>query len=140
MHDIQVRAEGGVDSGVLMRDDALRLEVEFELADEIPGIDLAISITTRGGIRVLDEALSDNGHARLGTGRHVAQMNVPAMLNVGDFAVGVWFGTAHTTTLYKPAASSFTLHGSDRGRPGRIVVGNLPITVRRTSQNPGEAP
>jgi ABC-type polysaccharide/polyol phosphate transport system ATPase subunit len=135
VHDIRVRAEGREDAGVLLRDDVLRLEVEFELADEVPGIDFAISITTRGGIRVLDEALSDNGHPRLGTGRYVAHMDVPALLNVGEFAVGVWFGTAHTTTLYEPAASSFTLHGSDRGRPGRILVGNLPISVELLSRN-----
>jgi len=137
VHDIRVRAEGREDSGVLLRDDVLRLEVEFELSDPVPGIDFAISITTSGGIRVLDEALSDGGYSHLGAGRYLACMEVPALLNVGDFAVGVWFGTAHATTLYEPAASSFTLHGSDRGRPGRILVGNLPIKVRHLGAESG---
>jgi ABC-2 type transport system ATP-binding protein/lipopolysaccharide transport system ATP-binding protein len=136
VHDVRVLSKRGPDNGVLLRDDALQIKVAFELHDDFPGLDLAISITTRGGVRVLDEALSDTdpGPQRLVPGRYVAEMTVPPVLNVGDFAVGVWFGTNQTSILFEQGAASFTLHGSDRGRPTRILVGDLPIDVRRADE------
>ena len=51
---------------------------------------------------------------------------LPAMLNVGDFTVGVWLGTAHEELLDQPAAATFTLHGSNQGRPDRVVTSRSP--------------
>ena len=56
---------------------------------------------------------------------------MPPVLNVGEFAVGVWFGTSHEDFLYEPAAASFSLHGGDLGRPPRVLDLNLPVAVDR---------
>ena len=126
-----VRAAGGPvgPSDVLLRDDPVTIEVDFELSDDVPGMDLAIYVSTSSGMRVLDQMFSDTGHPRLPAGRYQARLEVPPVLNVGDFTVGLWFGTAHTQFLDEPVAASFTLHGSDRGRPDRAVVLELPFSV-----------
>jgi hypothetical protein len=114
----------------LLREDPVRVHVLFDLSAEIPGFDLAIYVTTSTGIRVFDETLSDQAHVRLPAGRYRAEMVIPPVLNVGDYTVGVWFGTTYEELLHEPTAASFTLHGSDQQRPDRIVVLNLPISLK----------
>ena len=58
---VRVRAGGETPGAVLMRGDRLRIEVDFDVTEEIPGLDLAILVTTTSGGRVLDELLSDIG-------------------------------------------------------------------------------
>lgn len=130
LRSVHVRSQNNPGVGPLMRTDPLDITVEFELTEEVPGLDLAINVTTRGGVRVLDEVLSDNGEQRFGAGRYRAHMGVPPVLNLGDFAVGVWFGTSHAELIDEPAAATFQLHGGDRRRPERVTVLDLPITVR----------
>lgn len=113
----------------LMRGEELRVEVDLELAAEVPGLDLAVFVTTGAGVRVLDEVLSDGAMTRLPRGASRISLRVPPVLNVGDFAVGVWLGTPYEEFLSEPAAASFTLHGSDLARPERVVVLNLPFAV-----------
>jgi ABC-2 type transport system ATP-binding protein/lipopolysaccharide transport system ATP-binding protein len=113
----------------LMRDDPLRIEVEFELSETVPDFDLAIYLTTPRGVRVLDEALSDTVSQRLTAGAYCARIDIPSVLNVGDFSVGIWCGTHTTDFLDESAATHFALHGSDRGRPARAVVLDLPISI-----------
>jgi ABC-type polysaccharide/polyol phosphate transport system ATPase subunit len=120
-------AVGGND--VLLRRDPLHIEIRFEVTQETPGLDLAVFVTTSKGVRVLDEVLSDYSQVRLAEGRYLAQMDIPPILNVGEFAVGVWFGTAYGDLLEEPTATLFELHGSDRGRRDRVVVLHAPINV-----------
>jgi ABC-2 type transport system ATP-binding protein/lipopolysaccharide transport system ATP-binding protein len=130
---LSVRRPG---SPVLMREDPLRVEVDFTLADEVPGIDLAVYITTSSGVRVIDQVLSDSEQPRLPAGDYTAQLPLPPVLNVGDFAVGVWFGTTHSQFVDEPSAATFSLHGSDRGRPDRVLVYDLPIRVLPLGHRP----
>ena len=119
------------DALVLMRGDRLRIEVDLEVTDPVPGLDLAITLTSEGGTRVLDELVSDSGGGRLGVGAQRATLVVPPLLNVGGFTVGVWLGTSHEEFLYEPTAARFVLHGSDQDRPERLLAMNLPISVDR---------
>ena len=43
-----------------MRGDRLRIEVDFDVTEEIPGLDLAVLVTATSGARVFDELLSDS--------------------------------------------------------------------------------
>jgi len=123
-------------NNTLLRDEPLRIDVSFELADPVNGFDIAVYVTTASGVRVFDEAASDQATLQLPAGRHVATLRLPVVLNVGDYTVGVWFGTQNTELLEQPVAAAFTLHGSDLGRPARVVVLNLPISVQ-PEQAPG---
>jgi ABC-2 type transport system ATP-binding protein/lipopolysaccharide transport system ATP-binding protein len=65
-----------------------------------PGLDLAVYLLDEQGHRVIDDALSD--HAALpagGAARHTVSVTLPPILRAGDYAVGVWIGTAHEEYL-----------------------------------------
>jgi len=113
----------------LLQEDPLRAVVELEVLEERIGLDLAVYVINAGGVRVLDEALSDTQQYHFKVGRHTVALDIPPVLNVGEYTLGVWIGTTAGDILEEPSAASFTLHGSARGRAGRAVILNLPFTV-----------
>lgn len=113
----------------LVRDEALAVEVDFELTENTIGFDIAVYLTNSRGTRILDEALSDTERQPLAAGNHRLRLEIPPLLNVGNYTIGVWFGTAHEDILDVPTALSFTLEGSDRGRPDRALVLRLPMSL-----------
>jgi ABC-2 type transport system ATP-binding protein/lipopolysaccharide transport system ATP-binding protein len=127
---VQVLPDAGHRDEALLRGDPLRMEVDFDVTEEIPGLDLALVLTTAAGVRVLDELLSDTTAMRLQVGRYRAELLVPPLLNVGDYAVGVWFGTQHEEFINQPAVTPFSVQGTDRQRPERIIILSVPIVVR----------
>jgi ABC-2 type transport system ATP-binding protein/lipopolysaccharide transport system ATP-binding protein len=128
---VRVLAPGNPGSTVLMRGDPLRIEVDFHVSEDVPGFDFSILVTTRAGVRVLDELLSDSSSERLSIGSYRAELAIPPLLNLGDYTVGLWFGTQHEDFLAQPVALPFTLHGNDPYRSERLLVTKLPFTVTR---------
>ncbi|SEQ05619.1 ABC transporter ATP-binding protein [Microlunatus flavus] len=129
VHRVDVRTDQAPAGSPLLRDDPLVVEVDLELDEELPGVDLALYVSDTRSVRILDEALSDRTPGVLHRGRQRVRLRVPPMLNVGDFTVGLWVGTAHEDLVDEPAAATFSLHGHDRGRPDRVVVADLPFEV-----------
>ncbi len=115
----------------LLRGESIRVQVELEVEQDVPGLDLAVFVTSAAGARVLDEVLSDRSPGLLPRGSHRVEMLVPPVLNVGDYTVGVWLGTHHEEILDAPAVTSFAVLGADLGRPQRLVVLDLPFEVHR---------
>ena len=127
--DVTVRPSDRGEEGALIREDALRVGVVFELLEEVPGADVAVFLTNSQGARVIDEMISDTAQPKFGPGRHEVVLEVPPVLNTGDYTVGVWLGTALEDCVVEPTAASFTLHGGNAARPDRAVVLGLPFTV-----------
>jgi ABC-2 type transport system ATP-binding protein/lipopolysaccharide transport system ATP-binding protein len=74
-------------------------------------------------MRVLDEAWSDTEGSRPDRpGTYTVRISVPPVLNVGEYRIGVWAGTSYETLLFQPAATTFRLEGSTKGRPERAVA------------------
>jgi ABC-2 type transport system ATP-binding protein/lipopolysaccharide transport system ATP-binding protein len=121
---------------LLMRGDRLRVEAVFEVTEDLPGLDVAVLLTSSRGVRVVDEVLSDRTAERLGPGRYRVALTVPVLLNVGDYTAGVWFGTPYEELLDLPTAARFTVHGSDLMRPDRVVVLEEPFEVERLDPGP----
>jgi ABC-2 type transport system ATP-binding protein/lipopolysaccharide transport system ATP-binding protein len=130
VHAMRVLPEGEHGSEALLRGDRLRIEVDFEVTEETPGLDLAVVLTTAAGVRVFDELLSDTTMMRLPVGRYRAKLVVPPVLNVGDYTVGVWFGTQHENFIDQPVVAPFTVQGSDTYRSERILILGLPLVVQ----------
>jgi ABC-2 type transport system ATP-binding protein/lipopolysaccharide transport system ATP-binding protein len=131
--EVRVLASDDESKTALFREDPLTIRVTFELTEEVPGLDLALYVTTFGGARVLDEALSDHGPQRLRAGSYCAELSLPPVLNFGDFSVGLWMGTAQHDIVNEPSAASFTLIGTGHDRPDRVLVMNLPFAVHRVA-------
>jgi ABC-2 type transport system ATP-binding protein/lipopolysaccharide transport system ATP-binding protein len=95
-----VTAEGE-DSEIIQRDEPLRISVTFETAEAIRGLNVSVYIVASDGARVVDDALGDAPRrARdFPAGRHVVTVTVPPLLRAGEYALGVWFGSAYEEFL-----------------------------------------
>jgi ABC-2 type transport system ATP-binding protein/lipopolysaccharide transport system ATP-binding protein len=121
---------------VLGRDRPLVVRVRFTIRSEVRGLDLAAYILNRTGSEVINEAWSDTASDRVSEpGEYLACLEIPPVLNVGTYTVGVWIGAAYETLLHEPAARRFRLQGDVRDRPKRAVVLHLPWSVHRVESN-----
>ncbi len=132
----EVRVEPLDGSGrPLTRDEPFRIVVRFEVYEETPGLDIAISLLDQRGVGVFDETLSHSQPpADFPVGRHEVVLDVPPVLAHGDYTVGVWLGTAHEDMHYERSALGFTLHGEESVQRNRVVVLGLPFRVTRLGQ------
>ena len=124
-------ARDGRAAPVLRRDEPFAVELRLAVPRPVPGLDVAVFVETVRGTRVFDEALSD-GHGTgsfAGAGEYRVRLDVPPVLNAGDYVVGVWAGTAYDDLLHEPAAARLRLEGGVGARPTRAVVLDLPFTV-----------
>jgi ABC-2 type transport system ATP-binding protein/lipopolysaccharide transport system ATP-binding protein len=124
----------GQSTSVLRRDQPFTVEMTFLLSSPVRDLNMAISVQTLRGVRVLDEALADQSPPPLGQlGEYVARLDVPPVLNAGDYVVGVWLGNDFETFAWVEEALSLTLEGAVNGRPNRVVQLRLPWDVRRVA-------
>jgi ABC-type polysaccharide/polyol phosphate transport system ATPase subunit len=136
VEDLRVLPADGPDGSVLLRGDRLLLETVFEVTEDLPGLDVAVLVTSSRGVRVVDEMLSDRSEVVLSPGRYRVALTVPALLNVGDYTAGLWFGTPYEDLFDLPTAVPFTVHGSDLERPDRVLVLDVPLACERLDPAP----
>jgi ABC-type polysaccharide/polyol phosphate transport system ATPase subunit len=120
---------------MLRRDEPVTVELEINVRERVPGLNLAVSVTNLRGTRVLDEAWSETAaYTELSPGRYALRLVVPPVLPIGEYAVGVWIGSAYQTLLWEPEAAVFRLEGDVDNRPDRLVQLDLPWEVRALDQ------
>jgi ABC-2 type transport system ATP-binding protein/lipopolysaccharide transport system ATP-binding protein len=133
---ITVRDHRGVATTLLSRGQSFSISLRVRLGVELPGMDCAIYVATRGGVRVFDEMWSDRVARRpTGPGEYEVSAVVPPCLNVGDYLVGVWLGTSYEAFFDDPAVATLRLEGSTSDRPGRLV--ELPLEWTHEQTGPG---
>jgi ABC-type polysaccharide/polyol phosphate transport system ATPase subunit len=136
LRDVTVLDASDPSREVLGRDHPLVVRVRFTIRSEVRGLDLAAYILNRTGSEVINEAWSDTALDRVSEpGEYDAWLEIPPVLNVGTYTVGVWIGAAYETLLHEPAARRFRLQGDVRDRPKRAVVLHLPWSVHRVESN-----
>ena len=115
----------GTATGRIRQDDPVTVEVTLALREPIPGLDLAVSVETTTGTRVLDESLSDAGSGTTAVlnaaGRYTVSLTLPPLLMPGEYAVNVWIGTTYETFVWEHSAGWLRLEGGHRGRPDRLI-------------------
>jgi ABC-2 type transport system ATP-binding protein/lipopolysaccharide transport system ATP-binding protein len=101
LNAVDVVAAGREDSEIIQRDEALRISLEFETAEAVPGLNLAVYVVASDGARVIDDALGDAPRrARdFSPGGHLAAVTLPPFLPAGEYVLGVWFGSAYEEFL-----------------------------------------
>jgi len=130
LHGVRLVDESGQTTRSLRRDRSFSIEVRYTIHEKVPALDMSVLVFNSAGTRVLDEAWSDtNGSRPDRPGTYTVRVSVPPALNVGDYRVGIWAGTAYEMLLFEPAAASFRLEGSTKGRPERAVALFLPWQV-----------
>jgi ABC-2 type transport system ATP-binding protein/lipopolysaccharide transport system ATP-binding protein len=107
---------------MLARDEPFTVEVSFTVREPVTQLDLTAVVTDLRGNRLLDEALSDSGTSSTwAPGSYTARLEVPPVLNVGDYTVSLWFGDAYQDLVWEEAALRFRLHGSAHNRTNRLL-------------------
>jgi len=128
--------EFGAPAQVLLRDRPFTIEMELQLTEHLAGFDAAIYVLNQWGARVIDEAWSDTAQRRAERpGRYRVRIEMPPILNVGEYRLGVWLGNAEQTFLDDPARLRFRLEGSVKGRPQRAVELLLPWVLEHAEES-----
>ena len=124
---VRVGSADGGPGGRVRRTDRVLITVDLVVRERVPGLDLAVSVETATGIRLLDEALSDTdggGTTRLVSepGQYRVCLTFPPLLMPGEYVVNVWSGTTYETFVWLHAAALLRLEGSNQARPGRLIA------------------
>jgi len=123
-------AHGEPAASQLPRDAPFAVEIDMVVRQPVPGLDLAVVLQNSRGVRVLDEAWSDNGPAERGhVGTYRLRMTIPPVLAVGDYSVGVWVGSAYESLIWKEDAVVFGLSGHAAHRPERVLQLDLGLEI-----------
>src|SRR5205814_10562122 len=90
--------------------------------EPLTGLDVSALVGTKGGVNLLNEALSDYGPAPFfERGGHRLRCPLPPILTPGEYVVGIWLGTAYDTMQYDESVLTFSVDGDDAGRPSRLL-------------------
>jgi ABC-type polysaccharide/polyol phosphate transport system ATPase subunit len=116
----------------LRQDLPFSIEVRISIRVVVPGLDMSIQVFNTRGLELLNEALSDTVSQRPNRpGEYIARLEIPPVLNSGEYIVGVWVGTRFDTFVHETIARRFRLEGGTGGRPNRAVTLNLPWQVAK---------
>ncbi len=127
LRSVQLRSLDGESAGRIRREDPLAIDLELVVRDRVPGLDVAVSVETLTGVRLLDEAVSDTA----GTGavpglaepgHYRVSLALPPLLMPGEYLVNVWSGTTYETLVWEYGAARLRLEGSHQARPDRLLA------------------
>jgi ABC-2 type transport system ATP-binding protein/lipopolysaccharide transport system ATP-binding protein len=135
LREVMVISRTGTPAAILRRDQPFTIQIRFAIRTPVPGLDFAASLHNMRGVEVLCEAWADTAPVREPRpGEYTARLQVPPVLNVGDYTLGVWFGTAYETLLHEMPVLRFRLDGDVKGRPKRVIDLGLPWQVEQSLQ------
>jgi ABC-2 type transport system ATP-binding protein/lipopolysaccharide transport system ATP-binding protein len=136
LRSVRVLDAGARPVEVMRREQPFTVEVHFQVRVAVPGLDVAVHLYNVRGVEVLSEAWGDTVLDRPNEpAEYVARLQIPPLLNVGEYTVGVWIGTRYDTFVQETALRRFRLEGDVKGRPRRIVSLELPWDVRRVGES-----
>ncbi len=123
---VALRSGRRASAGRIRREDPVDVEVELDVREPQRALDLAVSVETLTGVRLLDEALSDTAEEGPGLlhepGRYRVRLTLPPLLMPGEYLVNVWAGTSYETLVWEHAAARLRLEGSTQARPDRLLA------------------
>jgi ABC-type polysaccharide/polyol phosphate transport system ATPase subunit len=114
------------------RAEQVTVEIRYTILSQVPGLDLAVMLYRLGGPQILCESWADTATHRMGEpGTYVARLQIPPVLNVGDYTVDLWMGDSYETIVHERNVHRFRLIGDVLNRPDRLLVLRLPWEVDR---------
>ena len=116
---------------VVLTGQPFAIEVHCTLRERYRGFDLAVRVVNERGVRVLDEVWSDSAAVRPSdAGDYVVRVELPPVLAAGEYAIGVWAGSAYETQVDKDAARVLRIEGSRTSGRDRLVALGAPWSFR----------
>ncbi len=134
LHSVAVLDPAGAPTDALRRDRPFTVEAELTLHEAVPGFDLALSLSSLGGTRILEEALSCQADQVMdgAPGRYRVRLTVPSLLRAGDYFLSLWAGSPYTGDLiWEESALAFRLEGNPADHSTRVLDLGLQFDVER---------
>ena len=126
LRSVQLRSVAGHSAGRIRREDPFAVDLELVVRDRVLGLDVAVSVETLTGVRLLDEAVSDTWSAGAvplsEQGHYRVSLVLPPLLMPGEYIVNVWSGTTYETLVWEHAVARLRLEGSHQARPDRLLA------------------
>ena len=94
---VSLASPAGEPLDTMRRTEPFSVHVRFTTRRRLPNLDLAVYLTDRRGVRVIDEAWSDTARPPLTgreSGQYEATLTLRPMLAPGDYQLGVWIGSS----------------------------------------------
>jgi ABC-2 type transport system ATP-binding protein/lipopolysaccharide transport system ATP-binding protein len=120
-------------TAILPRAEGFTIEVAFDVAEPVVGLDLSAIVSDMTGRRILDEAWSDGDKDSIvQPGHYTARLAVPPVLNTGEYTVSIWIGSAYEDFVWEDSPVTFRLEGPTGNRSERLLQLLLRWQVQRT--------
>ena len=114
--------EEGVPQATLTTRSSSWIQVDVVANEPPPTLDVSCQVATRGGIGILDEALSDvEVGAMSKPGRYRIRCHLPPILTPGEYTISVCLGSWYELLDQHENIVAFTVDGDDLGRLRRLV-------------------
>ncbi len=122
LRSVSAHGPDGASTSVLRRDKPFTVDVGIEVTHVVPSCNVVVSIQTRRGVQVLQEALSDQTDVDIDRpGLHELTVTIPPVLAPGEYIVGIWIGTDYDDVVWIEDALALHLEGDTGGRPDRVI-------------------
>jgi ABC-type polysaccharide/polyol phosphate transport system ATPase subunit len=104
-------------------DQPLRIQVEVELHERIPDLDIGFYLLDQRGARVVNDALSDTGETlgRRDPAAYRVSMAMEPLLAAGRYILGLWIGT-RAEDVFHDEVLSFHLHPAPGDAAGEHIA------------------
>ncbi len=101
----------------------LTVELEVHVARPCPGLNVAVYLQNFRGIRAVDEFWEprETGLPDGAPGDYRCRLVLPAVLNAGDYRVGVWVGSSEGELYSEDDLLVFRIDG-ERGNSERVLA------------------
>ncbi len=121
---VAVATGSGVVTDVVRIGEEAWVTGEVVVRDVVPGMNVAVLISTESGTRLLDQNLVDAGPSPLERpGRYRVECDVPSVLAPGDYTVSLWLGTSYETMEVLTDVVRFSVEGDDNDRQRAVRIG-----------------
>ena len=98
----------------------LTIELNVDVADPTPDVDIGIVVERQDGTVLLDENLVRDHAGLSSVGRHRVRMQLPPVLTPAKYVLSVWLGNAYEDIAFHEHLLTFEVDGDDADRSGRL--------------------
>ena len=110
--------------------DTINVDLQIDVSEPQPGIDIGVVVRRINGTVLLDENLFSGGRSRIErAGRHRVTLHIPPVLTPNEYRISVWIGTAYEDIAFHEELLGFSVTGEDRDRSDRLIDLGAPWTT-----------
>ncbi len=126
---VAVLGQDQLAESAILAGEPLTVELEIEVTEAPPEVDVAVVVERSHGPTLIDENLSARNDGLAKPGHHRVRVELSSLLTPGDYTVGVWLGTAYDEIAFHERILTFTIEGDDPDKSDRLLDLRAPWTT-----------